>query len=445
MMLLAASDTAHALDSRALFALALMLFVAKIGDEIFERLRQPAVLGELLGGIALGALALLGGIGGGIDFIRADQVVAAFAEIGVIILLFEIGLGASVRELFEVGWSSLLVALVGVTATFFLGWGAAALCLPNDLRIEHIFIGAMLCATSVGITARVLKDLGRLNTREAKIILGAAVIDDVLGLLILAVMTEAIRSKANNTPLDAFNFVIIGAKALGFLAGALLVGHFIVPRLFARAARLQTRGVLIAFAVAFCFLFAWLASAVGLATIVGAFAAGLVLEESQFAPFHKRGVPELGKLLIPVGAIFTPIFFVLMGLKVDLRVFARFDLLGLALALTAAAIIGKQFCSFAVLEKHVRRLIIGIGMIPRGEVQLIFAGIGASLALPQPNGSEAPVVNSSTFGAVIIMVMITTFMTPILLKWVLNEERRAASLSSHEADEFAPLERRPEN
>lgn len=422
-MLPTSTDTAHALDPRVLLSVAVMLFVAKLGGEIFERLKQPAVLGELLGGIALGSLALFGM--NGVEFMRANETIAALAEIGVIILLFEVGLESSVQELFAVGWSSLLVAVVGVVAPFLLGWVVAVYFIPNGSTLEHVFIGAVLCATSVGITARVLKDIGKLDTREARIILGAAVFDDVLGLLILAVVAGMIRATGNSTQLALSDVAIIAGKALAFLIGALLVGRFIMPRFFRRAAVLQTRGVLISFAVAFCFALAWAAAKVGLAPIVGAFAAGLVLEEKYFAKFHARGVPQLEDLLAPISFLFVPIFFVLMGIKVDLRSFAHIELLGFAGALTLAAIIGKQVCSLVVIEKGVKRLAIGFGMIPRGEVGLIFAGIGATLTLQNANGTSSPVIGTATFGAIVIMVIITTLVTPTALKWSLMQKSEA--------------------
>lgn len=427
-MLATSTDAAHALDPRVLLSVAVILFVAKLGGEIFERLKQPAVLGELLGGIVLGSFALLRV--NGIEFMRANETIAALAEIGVIILLFEVGLESTVEELFAVGWSSLFVAVVGVVAPFLLGWGVAAYFIPNGSMLEHIFIGAVLCATSVGITARVLKDIGKLDTREARIILGAAVIDDVLGLLILAIVAGAIRATASGTQLVLSDVAIIVGKALAFFIGALLVGHFIVPRFFARAARLKTRGVLISFAVAFCFALAWLAAKVGLAPIVGAFAAGLVLEESQFENFRKRGVPQLGRSLAPVSTLFTPIFFVLMGLKVDLQSFARVELLGFACVLTIAAIIGKQVCSLVVIEKGVKRLAIGLGMIPRGEVGLIFAGIGAMLTLKNADDTQSPVISAATFGAIIIMVIVTTLVTPTALKWSLARKSEFEEVES---------------
>jgi Kef-type K+ transport system membrane component KefB len=306
-----------------------------------------------------------------------------------------------------------------VIAPFFLGWGVAAYFIPDEARLGHIFIGAVLCATSVGITARVLKDMRKLVTREARIILGAAVIDDVLGLLILAVVAGAIRATAAGGTLALVDVVIIAGKSLAFLVGAILVGQYIVPHLFRGAGRLQSRGVLLASAIAFCFLMAWTAALVGLAPIVGAFAAGLVLDEIHFEAFLQRGELPLEQLMAPVSALFVPIFFVLMGVRVDLRVFARIDVLGFAAALTLAAVIGKQVCSLATVERGINRLAIGLGMIPRGEVGLIFAGIGATLMLPNAQGVSEPVINAATFGAVIIMVIITTLVTPPALKWSL--------------------------
>src|SRR6185369_8232771 len=185
---------AHHLDPTVLIGVAVMLIVAKIGGEIFERRKQPSVLGELVAGILLGNLVILGFTRA--EPLKTDATIAALAELGVIILLFEVGLESDLKEMMEVGWSSLLVAVVGVVAPFFLGWAVSAYFIPDEPQLVHIFIGATLCATSVGITARVFKDLGKLATREARIILGAAVIDDVFGLLILAIVSGAIRAAA---------------------------------------------------------------------------------------------------------------------------------------------------------------------------------------------------------------------------------------------------------
>jgi Kef-type K+ transport system membrane component KefB len=433
----------HGLDPSVLVFVALMLLVAKVGGEIFARFRQPAVLGELLGGILLGSLTLFGLTA--IESLRTNEVVAALAEIGVIILLFEVGLESNLREMAAVGWSSLLVAAAGIVAPFFLGWGVAAYFIPDEPTLAHIFIGATLCATSVGITARVLKDLGRLQTRESRIILGAAVIDDVLGLLILAVVAGAIRAQAAGAQLALTDVGLIALKSIAFLIGAILVGHFVVPHLFRGAGRrMESRGVLVSFAVAFCFVLAWVAAKVGLAPIVGAFAAGLVLDEIHFESFVERGEQTLNELLAPVSALLVPIFFVLMGLKVDLRVFGRSEVLGFALILTLAAIVGKQVCSLGVVERGTNRLAVGLGMIPRGEVGLIFAGIGATLMLPDASGASVPVIGASTFAAVVIMVMVTTLVTPPALKWSLG--RKKSSLTKPDAAEpFHAREESTEN
>lgn len=415
----------HGLDPLVLVGVAVMLLVAKLGGELFERFKQPAVLGELMGGIFVGNLALFGVTLA--EPLKTNEVIGALAEIGVIILLFEVGLESNLSAMMEVGWSSLMVAVAGVVVPFLLGWGVAAYFLPNEAQLGHVFIGATLCATSVGITARVLKDMGKLQTRESRIILGAAVIDDILGLLILAVVAGAIKATATGTSLSLFGIAIITAKALAFLIGAMVIGHYLVPHLFQRAGSLESRGVLLAMAISFCFLLAWAASVVGLAPIVGAFAAGLVLDEAHFESFRDRGEHQLDELLRPVSSLLVPIFFVLMGIKVELRAFARPELLGFAAVLTLAAIIGKQICSLAVLERGLNRLAVGLGMIPRGEVGLIFAGIGATLVLPNAQGINEPVIGAATFGVVVIMVIVTTLVTPPALKWTLQRSQSTLS------------------
>ena len=417
----ATGTESHGLDPAVLIGVAVMLVIAKLMGELFERLRQPAVLGELFAGIVLGNLVLLGFTRA--ESLKTNETVAALAELGIIILLFEVGLESDLREMMEVGWSSLLVAVLGVIAPFLLGWAVSAYLIPDEHRLAHTFIGATLCATSVGITARVFKDLGKLGTREARIILGAAVIDDVLGLLILAVVAGAIKASATGVSLSMFDVALIGLKSLMFLVSAIAVGQFLVPRLLRSAGRLETRGVLLTLAISFCLLLAWAAAKVGLAPIVGAFAAGLILDEVHYKPSGRRQERDLNDLLQPVSTVLVPIFFVLMGLKVDLRLFTQVNILGLAAALTIVAIIGKQVCALGVVERGVNRLAVGLGMIPRGEVGLIFAGIGATLMLPSTSGENVPVISSGIFGAVVIMVFITTLITPITLKWSLGRKR----------------------
>ncbi|HET9711420.1 MAG TPA: cation:proton antiporter [Pyrinomonadaceae bacterium] len=418
-----ASDAGgHGLDPGVLIGVAVMLVIAKIGGELFERIGQSAVLGELCAGILLGNLVIFGFSGA--EPLKTNTTIAALAELGVIILLFEVGLESDLREMIEVGWSSLLVAVLGVIAPFFLGWGVATYFLPEEHVLGHIFIGAVLCATSVGITARVFKDLKKLATREARIILGAAVIDDVLGLLILAIVAGAIKAAGAGGTLAIVDIAGIAFKSVAFLVGSIVVGHFLVPRMLRGAGRFESRGVLLTLAISFCLVLAWAAAKVGLAPIVGAFAAGLILDEVHYKPTGGRTERDLNDLLQPVSTVLVPIFFVLMGLKVDLRLFTRVDILGFAIVLTLAAIIGKQICALGIVERGINRLAIGVGMIPRGEVGLIFAGIGATLMLPSVTGVSEPVINSAVFGAVVIMVIITTLITPVALKWALGRKSR---------------------
>ncbi len=404
----------HQAVGRVLLALIIILIGAKLGGELFERLHQPAVLGELLVGMLVGNLSLIGFHG--LDFLKNEELIALLAEIGVILLLFEVGLESNLAEMRAVGLSSFLVAAVGVVAPFLLGWGVAALFLPQEPELAHVYVGAVLCATSVGITARVLRDLGKSTTPEGRIILGAAVIDDVLGLLVLAIVSGMVRAaNQGDASLPIGSILSIIAKSVGFLAVAIWVGQRLSPKLFRLASKLRVHGMLLVTSISFCFLLAYLAGVVGLATIVGAFAAGLLLDRVHYQDFLDRGEHRLEEALRPVTTLLVPIFFVLMGIRVDLSSFGQKGILGFALALTAAAILGKQVCGLVVLDRRLNRLAIGLGMIPRGEVGLIVAGIGMTLIL-----RGEPVVNPPVFSAVVIMVMVTTLITPPFLKWALT-------------------------
>lgn len=400
-----------------LLALALILAGAKVGGDLAERLRQPAVLGELVVGIVLGNLDLLG-----VPWFRAvaaDRTIDILARLGVVLLLFEVGLESTVGDMLKVGGRSLLVAVLGVVTPWALGWGVGALLLPDRGSYVHAFLGATLTATSVGITARVLKDLGRSHTAEARIIIGAAVIDDVLGLVILAVVASVIAAADLGTGLSYAAVATVLAKALVFLCGALALGVALSPRLFALAGRLRGGGLLLATGLVFCFLLAYLASAVGLAAIVGAYAAGLVLEETHYTRLAHEGARRLEEVIRPIGSLLIPVFFVLMGMRVELSSFAHPEVVGLAGLLTAAAVAGKQACALGGLGARIDRLSIGIGMIPRGEVGLIFANLGLSLNL---HGTH--VIDSGTFSSVVIMVVLTTLITPPALKWSLERGDR---------------------
>jgi Kef-type K+ transport system membrane component KefB len=400
-----------------LLGLVIILVAAKIGGELAERFDQPAVLGELVAGVVIGNLALLGI--SSLDFLSTNEGIAILAEIGVILLLFEVGLESKVSEMLSCGASSLLVAVLGVVAPFFLGWGVSAWFLPDEDLLVHLFIGATLCATSVGITARVLTDLGKVTTRESKIILGAAVIDDVLGLVILAIVSGVISAANTGGTLASMDVLLIVLKAAGFLVGAILLGGWLSPRLFRVFSRLQIRGLLLTLSLSFCFLLAYLANVIELAPIVGAFAAGLILEDAHYKDFLERGDHQLEELIHPITTFLVPVFFVLMGIKVDLSTFGEKGVLGFAALLSVAAIIGKMLCAFGVLEKGLDRISVAVGMVPRGEVGLIFAGIGASLVL-----HGQPVISSAIFSAVVIMVIVTTLMTPPVLKITLARGER---------------------
>lgn len=406
---------------KVLLGLVVILASAKLGGEIFERIGQPAVLGELLFGIILGNLALVGVTW--FDFLSSNLGIEILAQLGVMVLLFEVGLESNVREMLSVGLSSLLVAVFGVIAPFFLGWGVSAWLLPEEELLVHVFIGATLCATSVGITARVLTDLGKLQTREAKIILGAAVIDDVLGLVILAVVVGVITAAETGRALAPMQVGWIAFKALAFVVGAILIGGWLSPRMFRLASRLRIRHMLLTVALVFLFALAYLADVFGLATIVGAFAAGLILDELHYKNFTDRGEHRLEDTVRPIAVFLVPIFFVWIGTRVDLSAFGRTEILGFAALLTLAAIVGKMICAAGVAERGLDRTSVAVGMIPRGEVGLIFASIGAGLVL---HGHR--VINASVFGAVVIMVIVTTLITPPALKVTLarGDRKKAA-------------------
>jgi len=397
--------------------LAIILAVAKLGGHLAAQVGQPAVLGELVAGLVLGSLDLVGISWFGT--IKSDATIDILARLGVVILLFEVGLESTVRDMLKVGLPSLAVALLGVAVPFALGWGVSALMLPERNVYVHAFLGATLTATSVGITARVLQDLDRSKSPEARVILGAAVIDDVLGLVILAVVGGIIAAADRGGTLSSAEILFVLGKAVLFLFGALALGVYLSPRVFGVAARLSGRGVLLATALIFCFGLAYLAAVIGLAPIVGAYAAGLILEDAHFRPFGGRGEEPLERLVHPISSFLVPVFFVLMGMRVNLAAFANVAVLGLAALLTVAAIVGKQACSLGVLDRSLDRLSIGIGMIPRGEVGLIFANIGLSLSI----GGQ-PIVDEAIFSAVVIMVIVTTMSTPPSLRWSLARSGR---------------------
>ena len=384
--------------------LAIMFVLGKLLGEAAERIGQPAVLGELLAGVLLGQ-TLFGVVptaGLGAEYIYL------LAELGVVLLLFEIGLETDLKQMFQVGAASLSVASVGVALPFLLGFlywmflPHIAVATNGTHAATAIFVGATLTATSVGITARVLSDLGVMNSREARIIIGAAVIDDIIGLVILSVVTGI----AAGSSVSFLGISKVTAIAVGFLVGGVMLGRFVAPRLFNLIDRMRVRHVLLSFAMAFVLLMAALATLAGSALIIGAFAAGLILSGVDQFDIIEREVK-------PVAGIFSPIFFVYVGAGVDFGLLNPFrpgagGVLGVALVLIIIALVGKVAAGWAAPWERINRLAVGIGMIPRGEVGLIFADIGRRSGL----------LGAELFSAILLMVIVTTFVAPVGLQSV---------------------------
>jgi Kef-type K+ transport system membrane component KefB len=336
------------------------------------------------------------------------------SNLGVTLLLFMVGMESSVEELVGVGPRALLVAVIGIVAPFAAGFLTTSLLLPAAPTAVHLFVGATLSATSVGITARVFQDLRRLQSAEAKLILSAAVIDDVLGLIVLAVVAGV----AATGGIHLGEVARISLLSAAFMAAVVFLGDRIARRLASGFRRLEPTQTRLLFALTLAFLMGWLANRIGLATIVGAFAAGLIVSDTHFpAREGAHGAPDetVHALVAPLEQIFAPVFFLLMGMQVNLSTFARPGTLAMAAALTAAAVAGKVVCGLAAGKTD--RLSVGLGMVPRGEVGLIFASVGKGLG----------VIDDALFSAVVIMVMVTTMMTPISLKWSLGRRRAAAA------------------
>jgi Kef-type K+ transport system membrane component KefB len=410
--------------------LVIIYVMSKLGGELSKRFGLPPVLGELLGGVVVGmsilhllvfpetgsvaadsllmtALQRLGNLDpAAVTHIFASQseVVSVLAELGVIVLLFEIGLESDLRELSKVGSQAVVVAIVGVVAPLVLGT-VGLITLFNVPTIPAVFAGAALTATSIGITSKVLSELGHLKTTEGQIIVGAAVIDDVLGIIVLAV----VASLAKTGEVDVLNVVYLIVAASTFLLGSIFLGKFFNKSFVAIADKLQTRGALLIPAFTFALVMAFLANIIHLEAILGAFAAGLVLDETD-----KR--KELDQQVMPIADILVPIFFVTVGAKADLSVLnpaIAENRTGLIIAtfLLVVAIFGKVITGWAVFGKPgINRLAIGVGMIPRGEVGLVFAGIG----------SASGVLDKPLEAAIIVMVILTTFLAPPLLQWTLR-------------------------
>jgi Kef-type K+ transport system membrane component KefB len=371
-----------------LLGLALVWLASKVVGEAMERIGQTAVLGELLAGVVIGPSVL--------GLVHESEVLHALAELGVLILLFEVGLKSDLGELLRAGFQATLVATVGVVLPFAIGF-AVMRCFGHPPLLA-VFVGATLTATSVGITARVLADLGRLDDSAGKVVLGAAIVDDILGLIILAVVTGVAETGAVSIP----GVALLAAKAVAFLVAAIMVGIRLAPTIIGWINLMKARGTLIVYSVVFAVTLAALADLIGLATIIGAFAAGLVLATTE----RREHIEDRIK---PVADLLVPVFFVTIGMKVHpamLNPFAQNAQLGLAMLLTAVAVASKLAAGLVVYQKGVRRWPVGVGMVPRGEVGLIFAGAGLAAA----------VVAEDLYSALVVVVMLTTFIAPPWLK-----------------------------
>jgi Kef-type K+ transport system membrane component KefB len=415
--------------------LALILMCARLFAPLAARFGFPAVLGELLLGVLLGNLSLFGI--SYFDSIAKDPIIAFIAELGVIVLLLQIGLETRLADLVKVGARATAVGGIGIVIPFALGaFAVGPLLLPGLERNTYLFLGATLAATSVGITGRVFRDLGRLNTPAARIVLGAAVIDDVLGLVILAVVTGLVEAGS-----VGFGDVLrIIAEAGLFLGGSIWLGRKIAPHSTRLLAQIDPgHSMLFAQVLATGLALAWLAHAIGLAPIIGAFAAGLLFEpiflkdyetphivqeieplmgEARSAGLMERLLPILQKhtghqheaMIEPIGYFFVPVFFVLTGMQVDLSTLADPAIVAVALGITAAAVVGKLAAGYFAGDAG--RWIVGWGMVPRGEVGLIFAMVGRQLG----------VMDEAMFSVIVIMVILTTLITPPVLTWLLRRQ-----------------------
>ena len=377
-----------------LLTLIAIFIAAKLFGELAERIGQPAVLGELIGGMIVGV--------SGLHLVDPhDVTVHLLSELGVILLLFLIGLETDLGKLISVGGPATAVAVVGVALPF--GGGYAFGYMLGMSTMVAIFLGAALTATSVGITARVLSDLGHLQDDESQIVLGAAVVDDIIGLILLT-LVGTLAAGGALTLAGVGRVVLI---AFGFVILAILIGSKLAPALIRAIDRIEMNKGLFFSAIVFAFVLAFIAQKVGSAIIIGSFAAGLVLARTERGKDIEREVHDIAQF-------FVPIFFVVVGAAIDVRSLNPFQadsrhFLLVGLGLTAIAVIGKVAAGFVVTKKGLRRIVIGIGMVPRGEVGLIFAQIGLTAGL----------ITGGMYSAVALMVMLTTLITPPLLRKLL--------------------------
>lgn len=396
--------------------LALMWIAAKVGGELAVRLKMPAVAGELLAGLAWAAAVK--GWPSLVPDIAANSSMDLLGNLGVVVLMFAVGLESTVPQMLKVGLASLRVALIGVVLPMGLGLLGAALFLPKDTPLAvDLFIGACLCATSIGISSQVLKESHQLDSPEGRVIVGAAVMDDVLGLLVLvAVSGIAASSTGGGLPLGPLAKTL--ALALAFLGLALTVGRFVTPHLFKLADRFRSEQLLLPLALGFAFLLAWLGSRAGLAAIVGAYAAGLILEPAHIENLERRERHSLEELVHPLVMVLAPLFFVLVGARVDPLALLKPSTLLFGLVLAALGVLGKWIAGLGA-GKAFRWTTVGWGMVPRGEVGFIFVGVGDTLMI-----HGAPLLNPEVSAAIVTALLLTTLIGPVGLGWDLR--RRAA-------------------
>ena len=385
-----------------------VLFALLVATKLFglaaQRLGQPSVVGELVAGVLLGKSLL-----GVLD--PADPVIHDLAQLGVIVLLFEIGLHTDIRSLLKVGPAAIVVAIVGVVLPFGLGYWV---CVTLGLSvITAVVAGAALTATSIGISARTLSDLGQLRTPEGQIVLGAAVLDDVIGLVILSVVAGLVGGRA----VTAGGIASTTSIAVGFIVVALVLGNLFIPPFFRFVDRIEASGTLGVAALAFAFLLASLAAMAGSATIIGAFAAGLILHNT---PQRSR----IDSATTSLGHFFVPIFFAVVGAAVELRTLANPRALAIGSALIGVGIAGKVAAGFAPFWFKGRKLLIGVAMIPRGEVGLIFAQMGLATAA----------LSAQLYSAIALMVVVTTLVTPLLLAYMVRSAPRQVDVSERPGD-----------
>ena len=400
-----------------LILLALLWVAAKIGGELAARLQLPAVAGQLLMGVVL---AILPKVFCGLPNVAESRDAHLISYIGIILLMFMVGLESSVPQMLKVGWASLRVAVVGVIGPMALGLMAAYFLLPPETPYAvDLFIGACLCATSIGISVQVLRERHEADSQAGRVIIGAAVIDDVLGLLVLvAVSGLAVATTTAGGTLPWGELGKTLGLALLFLALALTAGRWLSAKIFQFLSRLKSAELLSPLALAFAFTMAYLGNLVGLATIVGAYAAGLIVEHSHVESLQKREGRSLEEMIQQVVIIFAPLFFVYTAATIDPSALLQPFTFILAGALTIVGIIGKYISGYAA-GGGLSVPVVGWGMVPRGEVGLIFVAVGREIKI-----AGEPMLSDEVQAGVLGAILMTTILGPIGLSWVLGRKKK---------------------